>query len=71
LTLPSIPLFYVNNLPTPNLFLHAKLTIIATSYKQETWHPTLREKCRLLVAGEVDAVTTFHPKMERLKGGWE
>jgi len=69
--LPDIPLFIVGtpNLPTPNLFVNVELTILATSYKQGTWYPTLREECRLLVAGEVGAVITFRPKRERLKGG--
>ena len=70
LTLPNIPLFIVDNLPTPNLFINVKLTILATSYKQETsWYPTLREEGRLLVAGEVGAAITFRPNRERLKGG--
>jgi len=46
-----------------------KLTILATSYKQETWYPTLREERRLLVAEEVGAGITFRLKRENLKGG--
>jgi hypothetical protein len=71
LTLPDIPLFIVDtrNLPTPNLLVNMKLTNLATSYKQETWYPTLRKERRLLVAREVGAVITFRPKRKRLKGG--
>jgi hypothetical protein len=67
--LPNIPLFVVDNLATPNLFVNVKLTILATSYKQETWYPTLREEGILLVAGDVGAVINFRPKRERLKEG--
>ena len=67
--MPNIPLFIVDNFPTPNLFVNVKLTILVTSYKQETWYPTLREERRLLVTGEVGAVINFRPKRERVKRG--